>query len=297
MPTRQRSHCRTFAPRSGLAVFITSAVLVVAGSEHIPLGSTPHGVVMGSNVVAMSSASSVTAAFQGAAVLCHRTDGSKGFVKILIAEAAIADHIAHGDGRVGELLPGNPSMQFGEGCSVIPAPPTGPISFNFVGEVTEVRDPSAILAGTSFSPVVGNAIHGTYTVDPAAIGFPLSPEVTNYAFSPTPPFGMTLAIGATNFEALPGFLAINIANNDPNVGDRYTLFTTPTAPTLPGITWSQIGFELGTTTNLQVFDSTALPLTFPDVALFEQNDFFLSFTSSGGIGFVIGRLSSVTRVP
>jgi hypothetical protein len=111
--------------------------------------------------------------------------------------------------------------------------------------------------------------------------FPLSPETTHYFFSPTPPFGITFQIGPTSFEAFPGFLAINVTNNDPPVGDRYLLFTAPTSPA--DVAWLQVGFELGTTTNLDVFESTALPLVPFDVSLFDtQNEFFLTFLSEFG---------------
>lgn len=171
-----------------------------------------------------------------------------------------------------------------------------PIAFSFTGQVTSISDPANILGGSSFSPTVGDPIAGAYVVDSAAVGNPLSPETTHYNFSPTPPFGMIFQIGGTNFEAFPGFLAINVSNNDPSVGDRYLLFTTPTAP--GDISWIQVAFELGTTTNLNAFDSTALPLVPPDLSLFEQNEFVVSFRSNtGDLGFVIGELSAINVVP
>jgi hypothetical protein len=294
-----QSRSPTLDPRSGLAVVIVSLILVLAGPEHDAQRPSARSGAMLAIAAAALSPPTVSAASLGGDNLCHRTGGRKPFVNIVVAETAVPAHLAHGDGRVGERVPGQTGMEFGEDCSLVPAPPTGPIRFNLAGEVTEVRDPNDVLSGTAFSPAVGDAILGTYTIDPEATGFPLSPELTHYASSPTPPFGMTFQIGSTSFEALPGFLAINIANDEPTVGDRYLLFTTPTAPTLAGITWAQVGFELGTTTNLDVFGSTSLPLSLPNVSLFDTtNQFFLSFVSdTGGIGFVVGRLSAVTRIP
>ena len=171
-----------------------------------------------------------------------------------------------------------------------------PIAFQFAGEVTSIDDPGNVLGGTTFSPTVGDPILGIYVIDSTATGFPLSPTTTSYNFSPTPPSGMVLQIGGTFFEAFPGFMVINISNDDPSVGDRYLLFTEPTVPT--DVNWLQVGFELGTTTNLSVFDDTSSPLVAPNVSLFESNEFFLSFVSdTGSVGFVTGEISSVTAVP
>jgi PEP-CTERM motif len=172
-----------------------------------------------------------------------------------------------------------------------------PITFSFSGNVTNIFDPNSVLAGSTFSPSLGDEILGTYTFDSAAPGFPLGPTTTSYDSSPTPPFGMKFQIGGTSFEAFPGFMVINISNDDPGVGDRYLLFTRPTNPV--DVLWTQVGFELGTTTNLNVFDSTALPLLPLDISLFDtQNEFFLTFISEvGDFGFVVGRLSSITSVP
>lgn len=286
-------------PRSAAMVFVATAMLVMAGCEHATRNpAAPSAATASDPTVTSTTAASGAVAAKAGVVLCHRTEGSNGFVRISVAESAVAAHLAHGDGRVGEAVPGYPDRVFGPDCSPVPAP-TGPISFRFSGQVTEVRDPSDVLAGSGFSPAAGDAILGDYTINPAAPGIPLSPETTHYLFSPTPPFGMTFQIGSTNFEAFPGSLSINVSNDEPSVGDRYSLFTSPTAPALVGITWMQVGFELGTTTNLDVFDSTALPLVLPDISLFNtQNEFFLSFISAtGDLGFVVGRLSSTTRTP
>ena len=49
--------------------------------------------------------------------LCHRTgNGSYHLIEVSInAEPA---HRAHGDGKIGEAVPGSPGTFFGTGCSV-----------------------------------------------------------------------------------------------------------------------------------------------------------------------------------
>ena len=49
--------------------------------------------------------------------LCHRT-GNGSYHLISVAENAEPAHRAHGDGRIGEAVPGSPGKVFGAGCSV-----------------------------------------------------------------------------------------------------------------------------------------------------------------------------------
>ncbi len=50
--------------------------------------------------------------------ICHRTGGSAEFILISVAPSAVEPHLAHGDGRLGEAVPGQPGMRFGENCQV-----------------------------------------------------------------------------------------------------------------------------------------------------------------------------------
>ena len=49
--------------------------------------------------------------------LCHRT-GAGFYLLIEISVNAEAEHRAHGDGKIGEPVPGSPGKRFGAGCSV-----------------------------------------------------------------------------------------------------------------------------------------------------------------------------------
>jgi hypothetical protein len=49
--------------------------------------------------------------------LCHRT-GNGQYHLIEVSVTAEPAHRAHGDGKIGEAVPGNPGMVFGPGCAV-----------------------------------------------------------------------------------------------------------------------------------------------------------------------------------
>jgi len=50
--------------------------------------------------------------------LCHKT-GAGFYVPIEVSVNAVPAHLAHGDGKIGEAVPGNPGKVFGQGCSVM----------------------------------------------------------------------------------------------------------------------------------------------------------------------------------
>lgn len=51
--------------------------------------------------------------------ICHRTNGKSAFRLITVAEFAVDAHTAHGDGRVGDPVPGRPGMEFNEDCEPV----------------------------------------------------------------------------------------------------------------------------------------------------------------------------------
>lgn len=50
--------------------------------------------------------------------ICHRAGGS--YILISVAAPALDAHFAHGDGRIGDLVPGQPGMRFASDCSLEP---------------------------------------------------------------------------------------------------------------------------------------------------------------------------------
>jgi len=55
---------------------------------------------------------------QAKVVICHRTSSdSNSFIRLEVAGAALSGHLAHGDARVGDPVPGMPDYEFGEDCA------------------------------------------------------------------------------------------------------------------------------------------------------------------------------------
>lgn len=70
-----------------------------------------------------ASGQSVGGEARGAAKvdICHATGAADAFIPISVAPAAVAAHLAHGDGPVGGLVPGQPDMKFDATCTPVPA--------------------------------------------------------------------------------------------------------------------------------------------------------------------------------
>jgi uncharacterized repeat protein (TIGR01451 family) len=73
----------------------------------------------------------LTAAGENTFAICHKT-GDGTYQSISVNPSAEAAHRAHGDGQVGEPVPGMGGMVFGEGCAS--EPESAPIEFDITNE-------------------------------------------------------------------------------------------------------------------------------------------------------------------
>lgn len=104
------------------AMRLTLAVLVIVGAIACSQGDHPTAPSR-TAVSETSAATHISAALKTGndiVALCHRTGGARGFVPISVARPAVAAHLAHGDGRIGEPVAGQPNMVFAADCTIVP---------------------------------------------------------------------------------------------------------------------------------------------------------------------------------
>jgi hypothetical protein len=100
-----------------------------------------------------SSSTAVVAGGQTKTEICHRT-GAAQFILISVAEPAVDAHIGHGDGRIGNPVPGQPGTKFSTNCTPVPV---GPITITFASLVGNGSPfTSYSQAGFTVSPASGD---------------------------------------------------------------------------------------------------------------------------------------------
>lgn len=96
--------------RSALLVGLAMSLMLLAGCDSAALESPSpqtHALAGGSNA-------------QARVAVCH-VDGKGEYGKITIAEAAYETHVAHGDGGIGDAVPGMEGYKFDEDCQPVVA--------------------------------------------------------------------------------------------------------------------------------------------------------------------------------
>jgi hypothetical protein len=53
--------------------------------------------------------------------LCHASKGASGYQRITVADKAVPAHLGHGDGFVGDPVPGQPGMELDAACLPVPS--------------------------------------------------------------------------------------------------------------------------------------------------------------------------------
>jgi hypothetical protein len=105
------------------ALVLASALATVAACS----GSMTSPSVDGRGLGAETGAGPLAATGAGSSVrltgqlkfdVCHRTEGTNEFILINIADPALEAHIAHGDAKPGDPVPGMESSTFGPNCEI-----------------------------------------------------------------------------------------------------------------------------------------------------------------------------------
>lgn len=102
-----------------LALLSATVISAGCGAEGNPVA--PGGVATGSLVPGSSTVAAHRPADDGKLEICHRTQGTTGFMLISVAAIAFEAHLAHGDGRPGDPVPDQPGRTFGSDCQVASA--------------------------------------------------------------------------------------------------------------------------------------------------------------------------------
>lgn len=97
-----QSRCRTLSPR---LVMVGLLAAFTAGCDRAPEVTGPRTLSATDDLMSQMAKIDV----------CHRNANGQ-YGKISIADAAYDSHIAHGDGGVGEAVPGTPGYEFGAEC-------------------------------------------------------------------------------------------------------------------------------------------------------------------------------------
>ena len=103
---------------------LLSAIAISAGCSADVNPVAPGAISSNDSFTGSATAARSKPADDGKLAVCHRTQGTNGFVLISIAAVALDAHLAHGDGRPGEHVPGQPDRTFGSGCEVSVSSPT-----------------------------------------------------------------------------------------------------------------------------------------------------------------------------
>jgi len=100
---------------------ISSVLVFVAVSSVGCEGEGPTEPSSNSAFPVLASKESLKNGGQKKVEICHRTQGLTTFLVILVAEPSVDSHLAHGDGLIGEAVPGQPGLVFNSDCEPIPS--------------------------------------------------------------------------------------------------------------------------------------------------------------------------------
>ena len=105
------------------ALVLASALASVAACSGSVTSPSVDGRGLGAEtgavpLAATGAGSPVRLAGQLKSDVCHRTEGINEFILINIADPAVESHIAHGDAKPGDPVPGMEPSTFGPACEI-----------------------------------------------------------------------------------------------------------------------------------------------------------------------------------
>jgi len=158
-----------------------------------------------------------------------------------------------------------------------------PVQFTFTGSVTDIPVNETSLVVSPGDPIAGSYTFESTTPDGAA-----SATEGSYTSPSGAPYGMSATIGANPFST-NDFLNIGIANFGPS-GDFHTVLACS-----PDVSCADLEMEIALhDLDSTAFTSDALPLTPPDLSLFEIRDFHLFALIGGSELQIEGTIDTLT---
>jgi hypothetical protein len=180
-------------PKLGRGVLAAAVLVISAGCQ----GAADNPVAPGAAVATPNEKTSAFGSESASSLstakvdICHSTGRAKHFILITVAESAVAAHLAHGDGHIGDPVPGQNGMVFGSDCTAIPGVPLiTDINVPLTGRRTGFGEGGAAFFAQTFIAIGTVAEQLTVYVGPTT-GPQVSFRILITEFAASPAFGPT----------------------------------------------------------------------------------------------------------
>jgi len=179
---------------------------------------------LGPDEASLSASPQLAKAGRPPVILCHRSQGEPGYLKITAADRAVPGHLRHGDGLVGDPVPGQPGTEFDAECQAIPSHRVVNVTGTWNGTSYSF---SGLFTVSSTGPVDAtvtvSATDPTWPLQLALLGYdaqaPNPPGTCSTLWLPTPlPPGPSMSppTVSAHWDAVPpGTYCLNVVSSTP----------------------------------------------------------------------------------
>jgi hypothetical protein len=209
-------------PKLGRGVLVAAVLVISAGCQGAADNPVaPRAAVATHNEGTSAFGSESASGLSTAKVdICHSTGRANHFILITVAESAVAAHLAHGDGHIGDPVPRMEEFDFDENCTPMP----GAIIYDFSAPCVSIFGDGCAAVGLSDGdPVTGRLSFARNLVVPGEdVGFDASTPGVDFSFTygtvslsknnlqPSPPFANSVSFSLPDAESLSGIAIAGI---------------------------------------------------------------------------------------